>query len=47
VFELDYFSENYPLEEEELFKSVDMEQWNKDFGALETLVSTELIEDKA
>jgi hypothetical protein len=46
VFELEHFRENYPAEEEELFKSVDIEQWDKDFEALVTLVSSEYIKDK-
>jgi hypothetical protein len=45
VYEIGYFAENYPKDEEELFKSVDMDQWNTDFEALKTLVSTEYIDD--
>lgn len=45
VYEIGYFAENYPKEEVDLFKSVDMDQWNSDFEALKTLVSTEYIDD--
>ncbi len=45
VYELGYFAENYPKEEVDLFKSVNMDQWKADFEALKTLVSTEYIDD--
>lgn len=45
VYEIGYFAENYPKDEEDLFKSVDMDQWKEDFEALKTLVSTEYIDD--
>lgn len=46
-YEIAYFSENYPKEEEELFqaKKVDLIKWKADFDALKDLVNSKFIDD--
>ena len=47
VWEIDNFYKNYPEEQVDLFKKVDIDQWNGDYEALKTLVTTEYIDDKS
>lgn len=45
VYELDYFSTNYPKEREDLFENINMEEWNKSFSDLENKISTVYVDD--
>ena len=45
LYELEYFSTDYPKVEKEMFENIDMEAWNESFHALKEKISTEYIDD--
>lgn len=45
VYEIDYFYKNYPSSQEDLFKNINMNEWNDAFEALKTKVQTEYVDD--
>ena len=45
VFELNHFSTNYPKDQEDMFKDINIEEWEKAFDDLENRISTVYVDD--